>query len=211
MARAPEEIADLLERLRRGDEEARGPLVAEAYDCFRGLARRMLRGSGRLRRWVQTDDVMQGAALRLDRALRGAVPGSPLHYYRLTVLQIRRELIDLARHYFGPQGPAAKHHTDPEGKAADRPGGPLQDRAGPADDLMSLEPWTRLHRKAEELPQPEREVFELRWYRGLKPGEVARALNVSPSVAQRAWQRALRWLDEQLGGQWPGQGRGVND
>jgi RNA polymerase sigma-70 factor (ECF subfamily) len=211
VAKTPEEIADLLGRLRQGDEAARGPLVAEAYECFRGLARRMLRGSGRLRRWVQTDDVMQGAALRLDRALRGAAPESPLHYYRLTVLQIRRELIDLARHYFGPQGPASKHHTDPEGEAADSPGGPLQARADPADDPTSLEPWTRLHRKAGELPSPQREVFDLRWYHGLKPGQVAQVLNLAPDAVRQSWHRALRWLDEQLGGQWPGQGRGTND
>lgn len=44
------------------------------------------------------------AAIRLDRALAEKVPKDASHFFRLAALQIRRERIDLARHYGGPEG-----------------------------------------------------------------------------------------------------------
>ena len=53
----------------------------------------------RLKNWEETDDVLQNAALRLDRAL-GVVPvASAAEFFRLAATVIRRELLDLARHY----------------------------------------------------------------------------------------------------------------
>ncbi|MBX9581005.1 MAG: hypothetical protein K2X87_11910, partial [Gemmataceae bacterium] len=93
-----------LARLRAGDAAARDDLVSVAAGRFAELASVMLRGYGRLRRWEQTDDVMQGALVRLAGALGRAAPESARHFHRLAVQLIRRELIDLARRYFGPEG-----------------------------------------------------------------------------------------------------------
>jgi RNA polymerase sigma-70 factor (ECF subfamily) len=64
-----------------------------------------------LKRWEQTDDVLQNATPRLCRALRETTPPTVRDFFRLAALHVRRELIDLARHHYGPQGPAARHHT----------------------------------------------------------------------------------------------------
>ena len=65
----------------------------------------MLKGYPGVARWEQTDDVAQNALIRMDRALR-AIPRRRLpDFSRLAAAQVRRELIDLARHYFGPRGP----------------------------------------------------------------------------------------------------------
>src|SRR5262245_35464825 len=64
----------------------------------------MLKGYPNVRRWEQTDDVLQNAVIRLHRALQQLTVQTPLDFFRLAALNIRRELLDLARHYYGPQG-----------------------------------------------------------------------------------------------------------
>src|SRR6476661_7110126 len=101
-----------LDRLRQGDLVARNELLNHACERLRKLTRRMLRGFVRLRRWEQTDDVLHNAMMRLHRALSETAPESLRHFFNLAAMQIRRELIDLANHHFGPEGQGAKHDTD---------------------------------------------------------------------------------------------------
>ena len=63
------EARDLLDRLRAGDGSARDHLVALAQARFVALARAMLRRYPHVRRWEQTDDLLQAALVRLHRSL----------------------------------------------------------------------------------------------------------------------------------------------
>src|SRR5262245_64782591 len=92
-----------LDRLRAGDDRAREQLLESSNERLARLARKLLRDSPGVRRWEQTDDVLQNALLRLDRALKAVVPPTSRDYFRLAAAMIRRELIDLARHHFGPE------------------------------------------------------------------------------------------------------------
>ena len=107
-----------LDRLRAGDATARDELLAHAADRLRRLTRKLLRDDfDRLRRWEETDDVFQNAAVRLCRALGDVVPATPLEFFRLAAAQIRRELLDLARHHTA-RGAGAP--TTPAPRAATR-------------------------------------------------------------------------------------------
>jgi RNA polymerase sigma-70 factor (ECF subfamily) len=88
-----------VERLQAGDERARDELLNSACQRLAHLAHRMLREFPGVRRWEDTDDVVQNAAVRLWEALKVVRPQSAVHFHRLAALHIRRELIDLARHY----------------------------------------------------------------------------------------------------------------
>src|SRR6516164_608069 len=58
-------------RMNAGDNAAKDELLRYAYERLRCLARKMLRQDfPRLKNWEETDDVLQNAALRLDRVLR---------------------------------------------------------------------------------------------------------------------------------------------
>src|SRR5262245_62623942 len=103
------QIQAWLDRLRGGDESARCELLGCACERLRNLARKMLRGYPNVRRWEQTDDVLQTAVIRLHRALQQVPVQTSLDFFRLAALNIRRELLDLARHYYGPQGQGAHH------------------------------------------------------------------------------------------------------
>jgi RNA polymerase sigma factor (sigma-70 family) len=196
-----------LDRLRGGDDRARGELLALARDRLVALTRVMLRDYGRLRRWEQTDDVLQNALIRLDRALREVTPGSARDFYGLATLQVRRELIDLARHHYGPEGWGARHASgqlDGSGDA-DGDGRPLTPEA---PDLTHepgrLAAWGEFHVQAESLPDDEREVFGLVWYQGLTHGEAAEILGVSTKTVQRRWHSACLRLHDVMGGDLPG-------
>src|SRR5262245_38238649 len=100
-----------LERLQNGDRSVRDALLACVYTRLQGQAQRMLRQFPGVRRWEDTDDISNKAALRLWKGLEEAKPTSARHFYRLAALQVRRELLDLARRYSGPQGLGANHES----------------------------------------------------------------------------------------------------
>jgi RNA polymerase sigma-70 factor (ECF subfamily) len=192
-----------LDRLQAGDEAARRDLIDTACERLTRLARKMLRADGRVRRWEQTDDVFQSAMLRLCRALQHVTPQSAREFFRLAALQVRRELIDLARHYYGPHGIGAKHQSRGIENHAD---GRARDTHEPADsshDPSRLMAWSEFHEQVAALPEEEREVFDLVWYQGVTHAEAANVLLVSAKTIQRRWQAACLSLHEALGGQLP--------
>jgi RNA polymerase sigma-70 factor (ECF subfamily) len=190
-----------LERLRQGDEaaweEARNGVITHACERLEALTRRMLRHYPRLRRWEQTGDVLQNAVLRLHRSLATVRPESPAQFYGLAAAQIRRELIDLARHHFGPEGAAGKHHTDRAGGSGDD--GPAANREDPSGEPVTLAEWTEFHQKVQLLPEPQREVFALLWYEGLTQGEAASVLGVTDRTIKNRWRSAKLELQRLLG------------
>jgi RNA polymerase sigma factor (sigma-70 family) len=197
-------VARCLERLRAGDEGARQELLDAACASLTRLTRAMLRDYRRLKRWEETDDVLQGALLRLCRALQTVTPQTPREFYRLAALQIRRELIDLARHHFGPEGPAGRHESV---AGAGDAGSAARPAVEPADSTYGpprLAAWAEFHEQADALPEEEREVFDLVWYQGLTHAEAAGLLGVSTKTVQRRWHAACLRLHEVLGGELPG-------
>ena len=197
-------IQRCLDRLNSGDESARRELLNRACDRLTEITRTMLRDYRRLKRWEQTDDVLQNALVRLMRALQTVTPATPRDFYRLATLQIRRELIDLVRHYFGPEGRGAKHATNnmKEDSADSVP--PRYERADAEDEPARLAAWAEFHEQAERLPEDERDVFDLVWYQGVGHAEAAEILGVSAKTVKRRWQAACLRLHEALRGELPG-------
>jgi RNA polymerase sigma-70 factor (ECF subfamily) len=185
--------AALVARLRAGDPAARDALVGHACDRLRHLTSRMLKGYPGVGRWEQTDDVLQGALIRLDRALKATVPQSARHFYHLAALQIRRELLDLAAKHAGPEGTGANHQTDGSGAAL---GGAADPSGGPS----SVADWAEFHHAVDRLPAVDREVFGLLWYGGLSQEEAADVVGVSVRTVKRRWQAARLALARAFGG-----------
>jgi len=198
----PTLIQSLIDRFQAGDVAARDDLLAATCERLQKLTRKMLRSYPNLRRWEQTDDVLQNASLRLCRALNEAAPQSPRHYFHLAAVQIRRELIDMARHHFGPQGRGAHHASDagsPTSSAA-----PAHERADHSSDPARLAIWSEFHQQVEALPDEEREVFELIWYQGLSQAEAMDVLKMPERTLQRCWRSARLKLYEACKGEVPG-------
>jgi len=168
-------------------------MLHHACDRLLRLTRKMFHGYPNLRRWEQTDDVFQNSLVRLHRALAEVRVESVRHFFNLAAVQVRRELLDLAKHHYGPEGGGANHHTDRI--PADDDGGSLHDRAEEPDDLSG---WHGFHVLVEKLPEDEQEVVNLLYYEGLTQDEAARVLDISLRTLKRRWQSAKLKLHEEL-------------
>lgn len=173
--------------------------IAGASDRLTRLARRLKRDFPTVGRWEQTDDVLQNALLRLYQSLKIVEVQNPLHFHRLAALQIRRELLDLCRHYQGEYGVASNHATwiPSESEHAGATGPDPGETTGSPEDLAE---WADFHSEVEKLPEEDREVFDLIWYAGLSQAEAAQALNISLKTIQRRWRGARLRLSDTLGG-----------
>ena len=188
-----------LERLRAGDDQVRGELLSLACDRLLPLTRNMLRDFPGVARWEQTDDVFQNAAMRLYQALQQVEPSDARHFFRLAALQIRRELIDLARHYQGPEGRGAHHQTQraaADGQETLRAFEPSEATYDPG----RIAEWQEFHTRVEELPADEREVFDLLWYHELSQDDAAAMLKVNVRTVRRRWRSARLRLHDVLMG-----------
>lgn len=195
-------LQDTLSRLAAGDATARDDVMGFACERMRGMAHRMLRTFPTVRRWDETDDIVQNAAMRLYRALSQTTPLNPRGLLGLAAVQVRRELLDLARRHAGPESYGANHETNVQRiDGRDLPKIDLAaDSAGPADQL---DRWTRLHEAAEILPDEEREIFHLVWYMGFKQEEIAGLLGCSVRTVKRRWESAKTMIKRTLDGDPP--------
>jgi RNA polymerase sigma-70 factor (ECF subfamily) len=187
-----------IDRMNAGDPAAREVLVAHAGDRLRRLARKIFHQDfRRVRAFEETDDVLQNALMRLLSALQAVPVASVAELFRLATLQIRRELLDLARKYpAAGTGRAAfpqeRYHSDNT---------PSVLRGDPSDSTfepVKLAFWQDFHERVERLPETERAVFELLWYQELTQGEAAAVLGVSVPTVKRRWLRARLTLKDFL-------------
>jgi RNA polymerase sigma-70 factor (ECF subfamily) len=188
------QLRQWLERMRAGDLAARDDLLRALCGRLECLARKMLRRFPQVHRWAQTDDVLQNALMRLLRSLHKVQPGSVRDFFGLAALEMRRELLDLARHYYGPLGLGANHASQggDSGQTMND-----QDPAVP-EDREDLERWQAFHAGVDNLPAEEREIVSLIFYHGWTQAEVAELLQSSERTIRRRWESALRRLHQRL-------------
>jgi RNA polymerase sigma-70 factor (ECF subfamily) len=163
----------------------------------------MLRQYPGVKQWEDTDDVAQNARMRLWKALKRVEITSVAHFYRLAALHIRRELIDLARYYYGPQG-AGKHEV--QNRVAWQARQESEELIEPpdfAEDPERLARWSDFHEVADAMPEEDREVFDLLWYQGLLQAEAAEILGISERTLKRRWQRVRVRFCQALQGEPP--------
>jgi RNA polymerase sigma factor (sigma-70 family) len=186
-------LGHCLERLASGDDSARGEILEVCNERLRELAHRLLGKFSKVRRWDNTDDVAQNAAMRLYRALAETVPDSPRGLMGLLATQIQRELIDLARKHSGPMSYAQNHDTNVRNDAADGSIYLVNETEDAGDGLeqeIPLERWEEFHAAVESLPEEHREVFKLVWYLGTDRETTAKTLGLSVRTVGRRWQEA---------------------
>jgi RNA polymerase sigma-70 factor (ECF subfamily) len=191
MAAAPNDTTQLqacVNRLCAGDESARGDLLKFTAERLVRLTRKMLADNPRVRRWEETGDVCQKAMIRLYRALEQVRPPTVRDFFRLAATAVRRELIDLARHYYGPEGMGRRCTGQVSEDSNSRDRQLAGDQS--VDEPSRLAMWAEFHERVDQLPETEREVFDLLWYQGLKEEEAATLLKVSARTVQRRWQSA---------------------
>jgi RNA polymerase sigma-70 factor (ECF subfamily) len=182
-------LACCLELLAAGEKSARDEILEICDQRMRVLSHRLLGKFAKVRRWDNTDDVAQNAAIRLHRALADTVPDSPRGLMGLMATQIQRELIDLARKHSGPHSWASNHDTN----AGMKNGACRVEEASEGeqrDEAVPIERWEEFHAAIERLPGDLREVFRMVWYLGFDREAAAKAMGCSVRTLGRMWAEA---------------------
>lgn len=170
--------------LQNGRPDAAEPTFRRIITRIETLARAMFKKFPRVGRFVDLDDVVQNSVIRLLNAFRKVRPVSTRHFYALTNELIRRELLDLTRHFYGPRGHGTNLASTPVGDAEGECSAMVDDA-----DTAELERFAAFHTEMEQLPVEQREVFGLAYYHGWSKIQIADLFGVSTRTVLR-WQEA---------------------
>jgi RNA polymerase sigma-70 factor (ECF subfamily) len=139
---------------------------------------------------VHADELLGAVAERLLKALREARPKTVRQLFALANQHMRWELNDLARR-LDNEPIAIEFHAELV--------------PSPASSFSGLSPnGLRMLRAIDELPDDEREAFDLVRIQGMTQVEAAELLGVSTVTVKRRLSRGLRLLAEQLADLRPG-------
>jgi RNA polymerase sigma factor (sigma-70 family) len=139
---------------------------------------------------LQADEMLSAVVERLLKALRAARPRTVRQFFALACQHMRWELNDMARRL--DEQPAALELD--EGLVP-----------APAGSDSGLTPdGRRMLEAIANLPEGEREAFDLVRIQGLSQAEAAQVLGVSPMTVNRRLNHGLQLLAEALGDLRPG-------
>jgi RNA polymerase sigma-70 factor (ECF subfamily) len=194
-------VTHLLEALTSGDLVARDRIVEAWSARLRHLTHKMLRHYPGVRRYDDTDDVFQGAIMRLHRALgQMAEAGeSPRSIMALGAVQIHRELVDLTRRYATTASYQANHGTNVFHDAIGARH--FVDEAAATDE--PLDRWQQFHETVERLTPELKEVFRLVWYLGADQKTIAAIMGCSERTVKNYWRQAREAVKSALDGERP--------
>lgn len=193
-----EKLQALLGDFKVGDSDAINRIIEHACERLQKQTRKMLRDYSKVKRWELTDDVLQNSLIRLHRSLLEIKPETPRQFYGLAATQLRRELIDLARHHYAQTGIGQNHQTDNPNLPAR-----IDVASSTGIEPNSLEDWSKFHEVVESLPNEQKEVFDLMWYQGFTQQDVSTILNVSVRTIKRRWQDARLTIHAAMDGEQP--------
>ena len=181
-------LTDLVTRSRQGDAAASAALIDSVDPELRRLARHYLAGE-RAEHTLQTTALVNEAWLRLFGKDAVAV-NDRSHLVALMATQMRRALVDHARHRNAEKGPGAGvrvtvDHAIELGVRVD-------------DDLVALDEALQA---LEAVDPRAAKVVELRFFGGFEEREAATAIGISVATLKRDWVFARAWLFDRLGGE----------
>lgn len=203
MANTSSTVRQCVERLCNGEVGARAEIIAACMSRFRLLAKKMLKNYPMVRRFEDTDDLLQNAMVRLDRALQSVPINSKEDVYCLAATQLRRELIDFARYYTALKRP--DKFVVPLAANGNPSHSQLQidPSADSSASIHRLERWARFHEEIGHLPDADRQLFDLLWYQGILLVDVAEILGMAERTLKRRWREVKLRLSKNLDGEMP--------
>ena len=181
-----EDVTQVLEQLRNGDQRAADKLLPLVYDEFRALARHYLQQE-RMNHTLQPTALVHEAYMKLVDQTRVDWQGKS-HFFAVAAQAMRRILVEQARRKGRVKRGGGLHKVD---LAAHEPAG-----AAPAVDVLTVD--EALTRFAAGHPE-KAELVKLRYFVGMTLTEAAAALGVSTATAERHWRFARAWLARALG------------
>jgi RNA polymerase sigma-70 factor (ECF subfamily) len=132
---------------------------------------------------VQVDELVGAVANRLHKAVLEARPESVRQFFALADEHIRSELNDLARRLDDQTAAVELCEVNVP---------------SPISSVSGLTPDSRILQAISELPEDEREAFDLVRVQGMTHSEAAQVLGISALTVKQRLNRGLQLLTEQL-------------
>lgn len=192
----------LIDLIQKGNNQAKDELICRVVGRLERLTRKMLHSFPGVSPWEQTGDVLQNALIRLLHSLRKLRPDDTRAFFCLATEHVRRELIDLNRHYQGPCG-LGKNQIVHDFSPSDDTGKVVLQPADPGPDIQDLERWQAFHEAVGLLSAEKREVFGLVFYHGWTQVQIAQLLQIHERTVRRLWQSACLDLNDAISGDLP--------
>ena len=150
-----------------------------------------------LRRLEETDDILQKALIRLNKAMETIQPGSVAEFFALASQQIRWVLLDLGQE-MGKlrENESVEFRMYSDKFLFDHP----KDDSSPPESLLE---WEHFHKTIQGLPEIEKSLFDLLYYQGLTQEEASEILNIPMRSLKRYWRNAKVKLYKKLHGEMP--------
>jgi RNA polymerase sigma-70 factor (ECF subfamily) len=195
------EVADLLDRMQRGDQEA----LAELFSRHRQRLGRMVefRMDPRLRSRVSASDVLQEAYIDALKRLPHyqAEPGMPLFLW-LRWVTVQR-LVEVHRQHLGARMRSAAREVSIDRQwdgaaSAGRMTELIGELTSPSGAARRAETMAQVQQALDRLDTVDREVLALRHFEELSNQEAAAVLGIQPAAASKRYVRALERLKEAM-------------
>ena len=135
------------------------------------------------------EELLSSVVERLLKAMREARPATTRQFFALACQHMRWELNDMARR-LDEQAPVAELQDEPAAPSVDSVSGLTVDARRILDAI-------------EELPEDDREAFDLVRIQGMSQAEAAKVLGVSAMTVNRRLHRALQRLTASLADLYP--------
>lgn len=178
------DVTDLLQRWRAGDEGALDRMIPLVYDELRTIAARLMRQE-------RADHTLQATALVHEayaRLVGAAIPWKDrAHFFSLAARQMRRILVDHAKARGRDKRGGERRQVTLEEAAIMQP--------DPPSGIVELD--EALTRLGEQDPRRARTI-ELHFFAGLTIDEISAALEVSTATVSRDLKFAKAWLYREL-------------
>ena len=186
-----------LQKLKLGLPESRNALLEHSQKRLRHMVRRQFWQQQDLRRLEETDDILQKALIRLNKAMETIQPDSVAEFFALASQQIRWVLLDLGQE-MGKlrENESVEFRMYSDKFLFDHP----KDDSSPPESLLE---WEHFHKTIQGLPEIEKSLFDLLYYQGLTQEEASEILNIPMRSLKRYWRNAKVKLYEKLHGEMP--------
>jgi RNA polymerase sigma factor (sigma-70 family) len=189
------ELHHYVQRWQSGDRLAADALFKAVGQRLEHMTRKMLRAFPAVHAFTETADVLQSSLIRLLITLRRVQPESTRHFFNLAAVHVRRELLDLARHFRADRDGRPTSATTAGDTFADS----LSQTPHEKTEEDDLDLWCRFHEAVEQLVAEEREVVGLVFYHGWTQARIAELFQVDERTIRRRWQSACLQLHRLVG------------
>ncbi|NQU20041.1 MAG: sigma-70 family RNA polymerase sigma factor [Candidatus Nealsonbacteria bacterium] len=199
------DICDLIRRAREGDDEARERLFELCRKDIGHIARSQVETWLRVK--VDASDLIQQTMLEAHRDFDRFQGGSEKEWRAWLRKILSHNAADFVRRYRGTAKRQARREVRFRDPADSRAGGapePAAPGATPSQEFLQIDDEARMTAALTELSPDHRRVIELRNLQRLPFNEVAEQMDRSRPAVQMLWMRAIKKLQEAMGGEGEG-------